>query len=126
MAAHHRKSLTHAYLAGGRKDLATIFPKKSVSQINYELAFIEKKKLASYFLTGIRIYAEKPKNWDICTRAVVRQQFTVCYCLGITAVNPTKSRLLFSRFMSDARDEWPDMDVDFEHERREEDHPVYI
>jgi len=45
---------------------------------------------------------------------------TVCYCLAITAVNPEKSRLLFSRFMSDARDEWPDIDVDFEHERREE------
>lgn len=45
---------------------------------------------------------------------------TVCYCLGITPVNPTKHRLLFSRFMSDARDEWPDVDVDFEHERREE------
>jgi error-prone DNA polymerase len=45
---------------------------------------------------------------------------TVCYCLDITAVDPMKSRLLFSRFMSDARDEWPDIDVDFEHERREE------
>ncbi|MFD2147398.1 hypothetical protein [Mucilaginibacter antarcticus] len=45
---------------------------------------------------------------------------TVCFCLGITPVNPTKTRLLFSRFMSDARDEWPDVDVDFEHERREE------
>ncbi|MEO6849261.1 MAG: error-prone DNA polymerase, partial [Mucilaginibacter sp.] len=43
-----------------------------------------------------------------------------CFCLGITPVNPTKSRMLFSRFMSDARDEWPDVDVDFEHERREE------
>src|SRR5690606_34231732 len=45
---------------------------------------------------------------------------TVCYCLGITAVNPVEFRLLFARFMSDARDEPPDIDVDFEHERREE------
>ena len=44
----------------------------------------------------------------------------VCYCLGVTSVNPSKFKLLFARFMSDARDEPPDIDVDFEHERREE------
>src|SRR5690606_16720224 len=44
----------------------------------------------------------------------------VCFCLGITSVDPTKTKLLFARFMSDARDEPPDIDVDFEHERREE------
>ncbi|ULT38744.1 hypothetical protein KRR40_27110 [Niabella defluvii] len=44
----------------------------------------------------------------------------VCYCLGITSVNPSKFKVLFARFMSDARNEPPDIDVDFEHERREE------
>src|SRR5690606_7072493 len=44
----------------------------------------------------------------------------VCYCLGITSVDPSKFKLLFARFMSAARDEPPDIDVDFEHERREE------
>src|SRR5204862_6447762 len=44
----------------------------------------------------------------------------VCFCLGITAVDPTKSDLLFERFVSAARNEPPDIDVDFEHERREE------
>ncbi|MDM8175862.1 hypothetical protein QT327_16150 [Olivibacter sp. 47] len=45
---------------------------------------------------------------------------TICFCLGITAVNPTKFDLLFERFISSARNEPPDIDVDFEHERREE------
>ena len=45
---------------------------------------------------------------------------TVCYCLGITAVDPARLDLLFERFISAERDEPPDIDVDFEHERREE------
>lgn len=95
-------------------------PEKHRQQIEFELGFIERRKLAWYFLRVYKItqFAEE--------REVLHQgrgsaaNSTVCYCLGITAVNPMKSRLLFSRFMSDARDEWPDIDVDYEHERREE------
>ncbi|SDH48285.1 error-prone DNA polymerase [Mucilaginibacter gossypii] len=95
-------------------------PEKHKKQIEFELAFIEKRRLAWYFL---RVYKKTQKAEDL---GILHQgrgsaaNSTVCFCLGITAVNPAKSRLLFSRFMSEARDEWPDIDVDYEHERREE------
>jgi error-prone DNA polymerase len=76
--------------------------------------------LASYFLR-VHKYTQKAEELNILHQGRgSAANSTVCYCLAITAVNPMESRLLFSRFMSDARDEWPDIDVDFEHERREE------
>jgi len=95
-------------------------PEKHRKQIEFELAFIQRRNLAWYFL---RVYKKTQKAEDL---GILHQgrgsaaNSTVCFCLGITAVNPAKSRMLFSRFMSDARDEWPDIDVDYEHERREE------
>jgi error-prone DNA polymerase len=95
-------------------------PEKHRKQIEFELAFIKRRNLAWYFL---RVYKKTQKAEDL---GILHQgrgsaaNSTVCFCLGITAVNPAKSRMLFSRFMSDARDEWPDIDVDYEHERREE------
>ena len=95
-------------------------PEKHRKQIEFELAFIERRRLAWYFL---RVYKKTQFAED---QGILHQgrgsaaNSTVCFCLGITAVNPAKSRLLFSRFMSEARDEWPDIDVDYEHERREE------
>ncbi|MGH7237856.1 MAG: PHP domain-containing protein, partial [Candidatus Saccharimonadales bacterium] len=106
--------------AGAKKMFGENIPKKVGKQILFELAFFERRKLAPYFL---RIYEYTSKAAGL---GILHQgrgsaaNCTVCFCLGITPVNPTKSRLLFSRFMSDARDEWPDVDVDFEHERREE------
>ncbi len=95
-------------------------PEKHREQIIFELEFIEKRKLAPYFLRVHR-YTQKAQDVDILYQGRgSAANSIVCYCLKITAVNPDKSRLLFSRFMSDARDEWPDIDVDFEHERREE------
>src|SRR5690606_13206536 len=85
-----------------------------------ELAFIERKNYASYFLT-VHDYVRFAKERQIlCQGRGSAANSVVCYCLGITSVNPTKTKLLFARFMSDARDEPPDIDVDFEHERREE------
>ena len=93
---------------------------KVKEQIDFELAFFKRRKLAPYFLR-IFEYTQKAKELGILHQGRgSAANCTVCFCLGITPVNPTKSRLLFSRFMSDARDEWPDVDVDFEHERREE------
>ncbi len=95
-------------------------PKKHRQQISFELDFIEKRNLAWYFLRVYR-YTQQAEDLGILHQGRgSAANSTVCYCLGITAVNPDKSRLLFSRFMSEARDEWPDIDVDFEHERREE------
>ncbi|MDR3696248.1 error-prone DNA polymerase [Mucilaginibacter sp.] len=95
-------------------------PKKVRDQIEFELDFIERRKLAPYFLRVYK-YTQKAEELGILHQGRgSAANSTVCYCLSITAVDPMKSRLLFSRFMSDAREEWPDIDVDFEHERREE------
>ncbi|MBE9583342.1 error-prone DNA polymerase [Mucilaginibacter sp. JRF] len=106
--------------AGAKERFGDPVPEKQVQQINFELDFIARRKLAWYFLRVYR-YTQKAEDLGILHQGRgSAANSTVCYCLGITAVNPAKSRLLFSRFMSDARDEWPDIDVDFEHERREE------
>ena len=61
-----------------------------------------------------------PARRRFCARASSAANSAACYCLGITAVDPSKLDLLFERFISSERDEPPDIDVDFEHERREE------
>ncbi|MFD2872032.1 error-prone DNA polymerase [Mucilaginibacter ximonensis] len=105
---------------GAKERFGDPVPEKHRQQIEFELAFIEKRKLAWYFLR-VYHYTQKAEELGILHQGRgSAANSTVCFCLGITAVNPAKSRLLFSRFMSDARDEWPDIDVDFEHERREE------
>ncbi|HVW96213.1 MAG TPA: error-prone DNA polymerase [Mucilaginibacter sp.] len=106
--------------AGAHERYGETLPKKISDQLDFELAFIEKRKLAPYFLR-IYKYTQKAEELGILHQGRgSAANSTLCYCLGITAVDPMKSRLLFSRFMSDARKEWPDVDVDFEHERREE------
>ncbi|MBC7401509.1 MAG: error-prone DNA polymerase [Mucilaginibacter sp.] len=116
-ADEHLAELTWA---GAKKRLSANVDQKIIDQIKFELAFFERRKLAPYFL---RIYEYTNKAEEL---GILHQgrgsaaNCTVCFCLGITPVNPEESKLLFSRFMSDARDEWPDVDVDFEHERREE------
>src|SRR4249919_2547384 len=77
-------------------------------------------KYASYFLTVHDIVRYAREQGILCQGRGSAANSTVCYCLGITSVNPTKFDLLFERFLSAARNEPPDIDVDFEHERREE------
>ncbi|WP_295797461.1 error-prone DNA polymerase [Mucilaginibacter sp.] len=95
-------------------------PEKVIKQVKTELEFMERKDLANYFLT-VHDFVRYARSKDIlCQGRGSAANSVVCYCLGITSVDPTKFNLLFARFMSDARDEPPDIDVDFEHERREE------
>ena len=75
---------------------------------------------ADYFLTVYDIVRFARKQGILCQGRGSAANSTVCYCLGITSVDPTKFDLLFERFISSARNEPPDIDVDFEHERREE------
>ena len=75
---------------------------------------------APYFLTVYDIVRFAREQKILCQGRGSAANSTVCYCLGITSVNPTKFDLLFERFISSARNEPPDIDVDFEHERREE------
>src|SRR5690606_7755999 len=88
--------------------------------IQYELDFIERKCYAAYFLTVYDLVRFARNKGILCQGRGSAANSVVCYCLGITSVNPSKFKLLFARFMSDARNEPPDIDVDFEHERREE------
>ena len=87
-----------------------------------ELDLIGKLDLATYFLT-IKDIVDFARNCDppiLCQGRGSAANSAVCYCLGITAVDPAKHALLFDRFISEERKEPPDIDVDFEHERREE------
>lgn len=95
-------------------------PEKVAETIRYELDFMARKNYASYFLT-VYDFVKFARSRDIlCQGRGSAANSVVCYCLGITSVDPSKFKVLFARFMSDARDEPPDIDVDFEHEHREE------
>jgi error-prone DNA polymerase len=95
-------------------------PEKIAQNIHYELSFIEQMNYAAYFLTVYDIVRFARDRGILCQGRGSAANSTVCYCLGITSVDPTKFDLLFERFISSARNEPPDIDVDFEHERREE------
>jgi error-prone DNA polymerase len=95
-------------------------PGKVAAQIDKELALIEKLEVAPYFLS-VRAIIDMARRRDIlCQGRGSAANSAVCYCLGITAVDPARSNMLFERFLSAERREPPDIDVDFEHERREE------
>ncbi len=97
-------------------------PDKVLKQLNYELPLIERLDFARYFLTvhDIVAYARSLDPPILCQGRGSAANSAVCYCLGITAVDPSVNDLLFERFISEERREPPDIDVDFEHERREE------
>src|SRR5271154_5125990 len=87
-----------------------------------ELKLIAKLDYARYFLTvhDVVSFARRQEKEILCLGRGSAANSAVCYCLGITSVNPEKTKLLFARFISENRGEPPDIDVDFEHERREE------
>jgi len=111
-----------AYLTwkGAQKQFREEMPEAIRKTIIEELDFIQRKNYASYFLTVYDYVRFARERGILCQGRGSAANSIVCYCLGITSVDPSKVRLLFARFMSDARDEPPDIDVDFEHERREE------
>ena len=90
------------------------------AQIEKEMALIEERNYAPYFLTVYDIVKFAKEKEILCQGRGSAANSVVCFILGITAVNPNKVDLLFERFVSANRDEPPDIDVDFEHERREE------
>ncbi|HVV55501.1 MAG TPA: error-prone DNA polymerase, partial [Mucilaginibacter sp.] len=106
--------------AGMKRRIGHRVKPQHIDQIQFELDFFKRRKLAPYFLR-IFEYTQKAEELGILHQGRgSAANCAVCFCLGITPVDPTEQKMLFSRFMSDARDEWPDVDVDFEHERREE------
>jgi error-prone DNA polymerase len=92
-----------------------------VKTLRKELRLIRKLRYAPYFLTvhDIVEWARAPERAILCQGRGSAANSVVCFCLGVTAVNPAEQDVLFERFISEARSEPPDIDVDFEHERRE-------
>jgi error-prone DNA polymerase len=95
-------------------------PGRIAEQIDKELSLIAELQVAPYFLSVHWIVAIARARDILCQGRGSAANSAVCYCLGITAVDPSRSNLLFERFLSNERHEPPDIDVDFEHERREE------
>ncbi len=95
-------------------------PDKVQRQINYELRVIAELHYEHYFLTIHDIVRFAREQQILCQGRGSAANSVVCYCLHITEVDPTQVNLLFERFISKERNEPPDIDVDFEHERREE------
>ncbi len=90
------------------------------AQIDRELGLIAELRVAPYFLSVFDVVAIAHRRGILCQGRGSAANSAVCYALGITAVDPSRSSLLFERFLSPERREPPDIDVDFEHERREE------
>ena len=95
-------------------------PTKVKTIIAHELKLIEELRYEAYFLTVWDLVRFARGRDILCQGRGSAANSAVCYCLGITSVDPDTSELLFERFISKERDEAPDIDVDFEHERREE------
>ncbi|MEM1075785.1 MAG: error-prone DNA polymerase [Pseudomonadota bacterium] len=95
-------------------------PDKVHRLLEHELTLIAKLKYEPYFLTVRDIVAFARSRDILCQGRGSAANSVVCYCLGVTSVSPEIGTMVFERFVSEARDEPPDIDVDFEHERREE------
>ncbi len=115
-----QQELEHLTWNGANEKFGGCIPQKIKETIEMELAFMERKNYAAYFLTVYDFVSFARSRGILCQGRGSAANSVVCFCLGITSVDPSKFKVLFARFMSDARDEPPDIDVDFEHERREE------
>lgn len=90
------------------------------AQLEHELALIAELDVAAYFLTVYEIVEIARERGILCQGRGSAANSVVCFCLGVTSIDPVRMGLLFERFLSVERGEPPDIDVDFEHERREE------
>ena len=114
------KWLTHQTQEGLKWRYPDGIPDDVQSKVEYELRLIEKLDFPAYFLTVYDVVRFARDNGILCQGRGSAANSAVCFALGITAVDPASSSLLFERFISEERGEPPDIDVDFEHERREE------
>ncbi len=114
------QTLRHHTLEGARQRYAQGLPESVRQQIEHELALISELSYEMYFLTVYDVVAFARSRGILCQGRGSAANSAVCYCLGVTEVDPARSSVLFERFISRERDEPPDIDVDFEHQRREE------
>ena len=107
-----------------REALAAMFPsgvpEAYTNLLDHELGLVERMGYAPYFLTVHSIVAYAKSQGILCQGRGSAANSVICFVLGITTIDPVKHELLFERFVSEERREPPDIDVDFEHERREE------
>jgi error-prone DNA polymerase len=105
---------------GAQRRYAGLPPRKTREALDRELAMIADLGYAPYFLTAREIVTFARSRGILCQGRGAAANSAVCYCTGVTEVDPASMDLLFERFVSRERDEPPDIDIDFEHERREE------
>jgi error-prone DNA polymerase len=117
-----QRRLIRLTFKGARERWPDGVPEKLRRSIRSELKLIKQLKYPNYFLTvhDIVAWARAQAQPILCQGRGSAANSVVCYCLGVTNVNPAEQDVLIERFMSADRDEPPDIDVDFEHERREE------
>jgi error-prone DNA polymerase len=113
-------ALVHLAFAGAAERYPVGIPDKVRASLEYELKLIASLDYAPYFLTVHDIVRFARSQDILCQGRGSAANSAVCFCLGITEVDPERADLLFERFVSAERREPPDIDVDFEHERREE------
>jgi len=113
----HLRALTYA---GVQRRFPHGLPSAVRDQIEHELALIAQLKYEPYFLTVADIVDWARSQNILCQGRGSAANSAVCYCLGVTEVDPARTTLLFERFISAERGEPPDIDIDFEHQRREE------
>ena len=116
-AASYLRQVT--YEGAGRRWPSGI-PHKVQTQIEHELSLICELRYEQYFLTVYDIVAFARSRHILCQGRGSAANSVVCYCLGVTEVDPARMSVLFERFISKERNEPPDIDIDFEHQRREE------
>jgi error-prone DNA polymerase len=116
-AASYLRSETYI---GAHRRFREGIPARVQAQIEHELQLIAEMRYEHYFLTVYDIVRFARSQHILCQGRGSAANSAVCYCLGITEVDPARANLLFERFISRERNEPPDIDVDFEHQRREE------
>ena len=114
------EDLKRRVLEGAKTRYPDGIPEPFERQIHHELKLIAEREYAPYFLTVHEIIKFAKGREILCQGRGSAANSVVCFCLGITEADPVERGLLFERFISSARNEPPDIDVDFEHERREE------
>ncbi len=114
---NHLRQLT---FAGAAKRYPQGIPASVHAQLEHELRLIDDLRYAPYFLTVHDLVSFASARGILCQGRGAAANSAVCFCLGVTAVDPARVSMLFERFISKERDEPPDIDIDFEHERREE------
>ena len=112
--------LTRLTLAGAQERYPAGVPPRSVSSSSANSRSSQELNYAAYFLTVWDLVRFAREQGILCQGRGSAANSAVCYCLGVTSVDPDRIDVLFERFISKDRDEAPDIDVDFEHQRREE------